>query len=92
MLRDMLGRPIAVGDTVLAKSYGATYLSQFTITKVARVNVYMTMPTHTYHRDQVTGHWTADRTPKAMPRRPSEVIVINEQLAHNREAYPEFYV
>ena len=95
MLQDLLGRPIKKGDTVLVKSYGSCINDQIAIVdKVAPKNIYVYV--HAYRWERVShNQWkrvidTVSTT--RMPRNPKECLVINEQIAYNKEIYPEYFL
>ena len=92
MFVDRLGRPINVGDTVVTKPYGnpGFYLT----TKVLKLNrTRVTVESkHTVWRKHYTTDTTYDwkRTVHTqLYRYPSEMFVVNEQLAYNKATYPE---
>lgn len=88
----MLKRPIKVGDLVLVKGYGSTYYQQAVIAKIAKVNVYVDLNYKDWKYDSDARRWITTSGEKSMARRSEEVIVINEQLEHNKKAYPEMYI
>lgn len=90
MLLDMLNRPIAVGDTVLVKDYCSTSYVMATIDKIARVNVYVTFSNkYQWIWNAETQRYASYKGDKRMARNPTEVIVVNEQLAYNKNTWPE---
>ena len=89
MLLDKLGHPINVGDTVLAKGYNSADYELFTIVQVAKVRVYIEQHVKLWTRDATTHLYVAIDTIKKIPRYPSDIIVVNAQLEHNRKHYPE---
>ena len=90
-LLDMLQRPINVGDQVLVKGYNSTDYILVTVQSTAKVNIYVTVSAYDFTRDSA-GHWTRNKKQRRLARHPSQVIVVNEQLAHNRAHWPEYAV
>ena len=84
---DMLKRPIAIGDTVLTKSYVQCAIrEQFTIVKLYKeyVGVGLSGRHLTW-----CNHNTKVPNARTLKRFPSKYIVINEQLAHNQATWSE---
>ena len=94
MLLDMLNRPIVKGDTVIVRGYGSTTYVQAIVDKVAKVNIYVRLRAVWWEWDATTNKHRRMTEPegKRMPRRPNEVIVINEQIAHNKATWPELQI
>ena len=92
MLVDRLGRPIQVGDTVVTKPYGSSgfYLT----TKVLKVNRTRIVVESNHkiwkklHRPNGSWDWIIFKK-DTLARYPREMIVVTEQLAHNKSTYPE---
>ena len=92
MLVDRLGRPIQVGDTVVTKPYGSSgfYLT----TKVLKINRSRVVVESNHkvwkklHRPNGSWDWLILKK-DALTRYPREMIVVTEQLAHNKCTYPE---
>ena len=94
MLTDILDRPIQKGDTVLVKGYGSCMNDTIAVVdKVAKVNIYVYVADYwaeMRHKRWPDRYGKPER--KRMARRPSECIVINEQVAYNQATYPELYL
>lgn len=90
----MLNRPLAKGDVVLVKGYYSTNYVQAIVDKVAKVNIYVKLGFMEWDYDPATGQHTKhfNREGNRMPRRPDEVIVVNEQIAHNKATWPELQI
>ena len=87
MLLDRLKRPIAIGDTVLTKSYGGCSMNtQFVVVKLYKDTIGVELPQR--HVDYRT-KYTKVSNAKIISRYPSECVVINEQLAYNVATWPE---
>jgi hypothetical protein len=74
---DILGHPVAKGDTILTNEYGSPTMSVIAIVeKVAKKSciLYMHVP--------VVGA-------KYMRKLPHQVVVVNQQLAYNKKHFPE---
>ena len=94
MLQDILGRPIQKGDTVLVKGYGSPCNDTIAIVdKVAKVNVYVYVPDRwaSYYNKRYPKNEQRPES-KRMARRPSECIIINEQIAYNNDTWPELQI
>ena len=93
MLLDLLNRPIMVGDTVLTRGYmrpGHTTLA--TIIKVNRTTVTVNVPKSYWLYDAVAKTHRKHSETSPIRRAGKDCIIVNEQLAHNREHYPEFAI
>jgi hypothetical protein len=92
MLVDRLGRPIQVGDTVVTKPYGSSgfYLT----TKVLKVNrtrivVESNHKVWKKHYKTDSNYEWRHLKQTTLSRYPREMIIVTEQLAHNKSTYPE---
>lgn len=89
---DLLGRPISKGDLVLTNSYGAAALTE--VTTVLKVNLVTctvkVKDRYAIWRNKYYGESNTEF--KEMKRTSDKVVVITEQLDHNRIVYPELYV
>ncbi len=78
-----LNRKIAISDTVFAKGY---YSCDFNLlTQVKKINptkIVMTATSRNYRTKAI----------KNITHYPSECIVVTEQLAYNRQTWPENYI
>ena len=95
MLTDRLKRPIKVGDTVITQYYSSPTFG--IITKVVKVNkskVVIELPHKIYcRRYTADGKWEyTTREVPTLARYPSQMIVVNEQLAYNQANFPEVYL
>ena len=82
-----------VGDTVLTKGFmnpGHTTLA--TIIKVNRTTVTVNVHKVYWTYDAVTKTHLKHSETSPIRRIGKDCIIINEQLAHNREHYPEFAI
>ena len=87
MLLDRLKRPIAIGDTVLTKSYGGCSMNtQFVVVKLYKDTIGVELPQR--HVDYRT-KYTKVSNAKIIRRDPYDCVVINEQLAYNVATWPE---
>lgn len=85
---DALGRPIAIGDTILTKGYSST-----TVESITEKNIRVSMKATYYkYNSDLRKYDRITQEGKRMYRHPLDCIVINEQLAHNHSAYPESYI
>ena len=98
-MQDILGRPAKVGDTVLTKGYySATLNTISTIKRVNKKSVTVEVTGYTWGKipDQSHPHgyrWDYIKTnDKPMKRDSDSFIIINEQLAHNKATWPEYYI
>ena len=78
-----LNRRIAINDIVFAKGYYSCDLNL--LTQVKKINSTKIVMTAT-SRNRKT------RAIKNITRYPSECIVVTEQLAYNRQTWPENYI
>lgn len=83
---DALGHPIRAGDTVLTSHHYGVHMNYVTTVKrVTKKNVYVELKIRHYCRctkSTVTLY-------QELRRPPYKFIVVNEQLKHNKEHYPE---
>lgn len=85
MLTDILNRPIKVGDTVLTNHYGSPTLALTAkVLKVGKSKATVDVPYM-----QV---WDTSPQTTRVQRPPHLLLVIDEQLSHNRKHYPEAYL
>jgi hypothetical protein len=77
-MKDILGRTIKVGDTVLTKGYGSQYMRL--VTKVLSVKPHHIMVEVDYYKWTGTGKIKAK---KRIQRTTPNVLVINDQLRAN---------
>ncbi len=85
MVLDILKRPAKVGDTISVKGYYSALLD--TVTTAMKVNkdtISIEVKAWDYN-SQKYFH-------KLMKRSSDSFIIINEQLAHNKATYPEYYI
>ena len=95
MLLDRLRRPIKVGDTVVTKPYGSPgFYLVTTVLKVNRKSIIVASNHRTYSGNySYNGKWESKTTEHtSLKRSPNDVIVITEQLAYNKENFPEAYL
>lgn len=91
MLTDLLKRPIQVGDTVLTNYHLTAAFGEIsTVRKVTSKAVYVEVENREWGNTP-TG-WRPLGGTKLIRRRPDQVLVINEQLAYNKQNYPEAYL
>lgn len=84
-MQDILNRPVQVGDTVLTKDYYSTILNKITtVKKITKYGILIDLDVWDYSSQSYK--------PKAMKRDRNSFVVINEQLAYNKETFPEFYI
>lgn len=84
---DALGHPIREGDTVLTGAYWSSTMDMTTtVTKVTKKSVYVCLKVCYF--DYQKGVVVEDGV-KEVRRKPSQVVVITQQLKHNQEHYPE---
>lgn len=90
MLLDLLKRPIAAGDTVITKGYGACAMNSVCpVVAVKKDHIIIKLP----QRDaDARAYNSRTKHPELMKRCGSECIIINEQLAHNKSTWPEHYL
>ena len=89
---DLLGRPISKGDLVLTNSYGACALTEVaTVLKVNSTTCTVKVKDR-YAIWRNTHYGQSNAESKEMRRTSDKVVVITEQLDHNRTTYPELYV
>ena len=80
---DKLNRKIAVGDDVYTKGYYSCDLNLLTqVKKINPTKIVMTATSRNYRAKAI----------KNITRYPSECIVVTEQLAYNRQTWPENYI
>ena len=80
---DKLNRKIAVGDDVYTKGYYSCDLNLLTqVEKINPTKIVMTATSRNYRTKVI----------KNITRYPSECIVVTEQLAYNRQTWPENYI
>ena len=89
---DLLGHPIPKGDLVLTDSYGACALTE--VATVLKVNsITCTVKVKDRYAIWRNKHYGQSNTEsKEMKRTSDKVVVITEQLNHNRTVYSELYV
>lgn len=90
MLFDKLKRPIHINDTILAKGPSSFEYTPYKIAKLCKKNLYIGVSRRVVTHDSL-GIATAKWVDGTIARRPCDVIVITEQLEHNRLTYPEYY-
>lgn len=84
-MQDILKRPVQVGDTVLTKGYYNAVLDAITtVKKITKHGIVIDL--------EVWDYPSQSYKPKAMKRDRNSFIIINEQLAYNKETFPEFYI
>lgn len=96
MLKDRLGRPYKVGDTVLTNYHQSATMGQ--IAKIVKVNESTITLAFNYRiwranyspEGKYLGTKAVDRT--TIRRYPHQVIVVTEQLAYNKSTYPEYLI
>jgi|SaaInl6LU_22_DNA_1037377.scaffolds.fasta_scaffold41708_2 hypothetical protein len=84
---DCLGHPIRVGDTVLTARYCRAGFD--TTTKVLKVNkstIVLAIDRYTY--DYSLGDYVKES--HSIKRFPYQMVVIDKQLQHNQEEFPEY--
>ena len=89
IMLDVLGHPVTAGDMVLTGDYGTAGMQL--VTEVKRVTpkaVYVNVSVCSYNWTNRSGK-TAERIVR---RRYDQVVVVNKQLAHNKEVYPEYLI
>ena len=85
-MNDVLGHPIVVGATVLTGSYGSPTMDKVTtVKKVTRTKVHVSVPTLYFDRPT----HSILSTNKHVARNPYQVVVVTNQIKHNRKTYPE---
>ena len=91
---DALGRPIAIGDTVLTKGYSSTSFNCITtVETITAKNIRVSMKASYYKYNSTLGKYEhITQEGKRMYRHPLDCVVINEQLTYNHAAYPESYI
>lgn len=82
---DILGHPIRKGDTVLTNGYWTTQLELQVVEKVTKKAVYVSVLATMW--DSTQKRRTTE--PKSMRRKPSQVVVVNQQIKYNTKTYPE---
>jgi len=88
MMLDILKRPIKVGDSVVVSGYNSIRFDTVaTIIKVNRLTCTVELSAHRWRREN--GQWISYRELTLMRRRPTQILVIDAQLADNRSTYPE---
>ena len=96
MIIDILGRPAKVGDTVLTKGYGTATLDYITvIDKITKTGIKCKIGVSSSKFNKVLKKWIkviSKENYKTMLRKSDSFIIINEQLAHNKAVWPEFYI
>ena len=84
---DMLKRLIAIGDTILTKSYGQCAIrEQFTVVKPYKEHVGVGL---SGRHLAWCNHNTKAPNARILKSFPSKCIVINERLAHNQATWSE---
>lgn len=88
-MQDILGHTFNVGDKVLTNAYWQPGITELTtIEKINKKTVAVTVRANKYVRTK-DGKWTYVKCNKRMLKRPAQLIVVTEQLEHNRKTYPE---
>jgi hypothetical protein len=91
-MKDILGRTVKVGDTVLTTGYGSTTMD--TVTKVERVKPNYIIVTLSFNYFDYNTGLTKNvliKSNRKMPRKHYQVLVVNDQLKEN-ERIGEPYV
>lgn len=88
---DVLGHPIEPGAKVLTGAYGSGGMNKVsTVISVAKKTLVVGVYKHRWEYNDVTKRWKSHEEPTGkVRRRPHQVVVIDEQLKHNMETYPE---
>jgi hypothetical protein len=93
MLKDQLGHPLEVGLTVLAAGYYQPNLNTITtVEKVTKTAIYVQLDCRQWERKEAGDGYLLIAKTKSMRRRPDQVIVVQQQLKHNRKHYPELMI
>ena len=91
-MKDILGRTVKVGDTVLTRGYSTVDMNQTAIVeKVKDSYILVTVRYKGWLHDDTIGRKTLTVTSKKVTRRPYQVLVVNDQLKEN-ERIGEPYV
>lgn len=87
---DILGHPIKEGMTVLTNNYYSPTMGTITVVEKVTPKAIIVSINGTWHKwDHVNRRYETFKGVKRMRKRPSQIIVIEQQLNHNRENYPE---
>jgi hypothetical protein len=87
---DVLGHPIKEGMTVLTNNYYSPSMGTITVVeKVTPKAIIVSIDGVWTVWDYVNRTYVRHKGVKRLRKRPDQIIVIEQQLNHNRENYPE---
>lgn len=93
MLKDALNHPIRVGDTVLTNYYNTPIMGLITkVIKITKRRVFVKVERNVYYKNKYTGKYDSILVDNLVGRYSHQVIVIDQQLEHNRTNFPENFV
>ena len=83
-MKDVLGRTVKVGDTVLTTAYYSVSMNKVTKVEIVKPTyVVVTIPYEHWRYDEVLSRNVPIVIPKKMSRKSYQVLVIDDQLKQN---------